>query len=203
MDHEVDDRLAPEGAAEFEEIRAFEETDLRDDVEFVFHACHVFDLEDKPGVELVELRLVGCDARGCTENTARDIGRLNPLRVDSRVNAPRLIVRAEKPEARRRCALADLAGQSGTETGVNVGLGGGEIPALEQPVVLEAGEDFVLLPIEAHGMQAHRGPGGIGTIELKGLHRTHGAEHELISTVEGDRMGRGGGGSGGKQDTDK
>ena len=203
MDHEVDDWLALKGAAEFEEIRAFEETDLQDDIECVFHAGDVFELEHKPGIELIKLSFVGCDTRSCTEYTTRDIKRLDLFLVDSRINAPRLIVCAEEPDPRRRDAVAKFACQSGTETSVNVCLGGWEIPALEQPVVLNSGEVFVVLSIEAHGMQAHRGTGGVGTINLEGLHRTRSAEHELIGTLEGDRVGHSGGSGGGKQNTDR
>jgi hypothetical protein len=59
VNHEIEDWLPLEGAAQFEEIRAFEEADFRDDFEVVLHAGDVFHLEDEPGVELIELRLVG------------------------------------------------------------------------------------------------------------------------------------------------
>ena len=65
--------------------------------------------------------------------------------------------------------------------------------------MLEAGEDLVLIALEAHGMKAPRGLGGIRAVKFQILHRAAGTEHELIGSLEGDGMG---GRRGGKKEAD-
>ena len=152
----------------------------------------MFELEDEPGVELFEFRLVGREADRGAGDPAGDVLGAGEPGFKGGEDPAGFIIGAEEAEAGGRPRIAFLFRNTRARTEVEVGLGIRQVPPLEQPVVLESGEQVVVaLVLEAHRVETEGGLRGVGVIQLEILHRVATAEHELVGSFKGDRVGGG------------
>ena len=150
VDHATQERLAIEAAAGLDEPGIAKQPHLRSDAEMTVHLGVVGEIDNQPGGQGVEIMRVGRESKGQRGLRIRGIGPHIQRRFGSGVDPQGFEIRLKRDmrigmAVGRPLVPKPREGAASPGTGVKVGLRGVQVHSLEQPVVLEAHPQSILV----------------------------------------------------------